>query len=160
MKLPANIFREYDIRGIVGKELNTETSELIGKGFGTYIQKISGKNIVVSCDSRKEGPELKEGLIKGLLSTGCKVTDVGIALSPLLYFAVCNYGFDGGISVTGSHNPIQFNGYKLTQKNAIPVCGKEIQEIRQKWMPMFTGTLILGALAAFVITQAELEAQH
>ena len=129
-KLNPYIFREYDIRGLVGKDLRPEVAEVLGKAYGTYIQKLSGKNICVGGDNRTSTDELKPAFIQGLLSTGCDVTDIGLSLSPMMYFAVCFYGFDGGANVTGSHNPAEFNGFKLTEKEARPVFGKMVQEIR------------------------------
>jgi len=129
MKINPYIFREYDIRGLVGKDLNKDTVKLIGKGFGILIQKISGKNVVIGKDNRESSTELQAALIEGLIEVGCEVTTIEFSTSPMLYFAVCNYGFDGGINVTGSHNPIEFNGLKLTQKNAVPVYGKELKGI-------------------------------
>lgn len=126
---PRNIFREYDIRGIIGKELNAENAELIGKAFGGYLQKISGKNVVISCDNRKGGEELKQAFANGMALTGCKVDDLGTALSPMLYYAVCRFGYDGGVSVTGSHNPKGYSGFKMVEKKARALFGKEIAKL-------------------------------
>ena len=131
MKLPQEIFREYDIRGLVGKQLNEEAMELLGKGFGTFIQNKSGKRVVVGNDSRESSEKFRKSFIEGLTSTGCSVTSIGLATTPMLYFAVNLLEADAGVSVTASHNPIEFNGIKLTEKKAFPVFGKEIQEIRK-----------------------------
>jgi len=125
------IFREYDIRGIVGKELNAETAELIGKAYGTIITKISGNKIVVSCDNRLSSKSLENSFIKGLIQTGCSVTDIGLCTTPMLYFAVYKYNFDGGVSVTGSHNPADYNGFKLTSRKTEPVYGMAIQDMQE-----------------------------
>ena len=131
VRLNPYIFREYDIRGLVGKDLTPEGAEVLGKAFGTYIQGLSGKRICVGGDNRESTAELKPAFIRGLRDTGCQVTDLGLSLSPMMYFAVCYYGFDGGVNVTGSHNPKEFNGFKLTEKEARPVYGKAVQEIRR-----------------------------
>lgn len=130
-KVEKNIFREYDIRGIVGKELNEETAELIGKAYGTIITRISGNKIVVSCDNRLSSESLKKSFIKGLIQTGCAVTDIGLCTTPMLYFAVYKYNFDGGVSVTGSHNPANYNGFKLTGRRTAPIYGMEIQDMQE-----------------------------
>ena len=133
-----HIFRAYDIRGIaIGDkpwpdgniDLSEETMYLIGKGFGTYIQKHFGPNVVVGRDVRTTGEKLQKAYIKGLLETGCNVTDIGLSTSPMLYYAVCKYGFDGGTNITASHNPKEYNGAKLVGKNGHSICGDEIQTI-------------------------------
>lgn len=136
MKVNPNIFRAYDIRGIAQAtdkypdiDLTEETAYLIGKGAGTYLQKISGKNLVVGRDNRLHSPLLQKAFIKGLLEVGCNVTDIGISPSPMLYYAVCKYEFDGGANITASHNPKEYNGIKLVSQNAHSVCGDDLQEV-------------------------------
>ncbi|MFA5792813.1 MAG: phosphomannomutase/phosphoglucomutase [Candidatus Gracilibacteria bacterium] len=134
--LNPQIFRAYDIRGIAHKpqstqnpDLTPETIFLIGKGSGTYLQRNYGKNLVVSYDCRISNPELANAFIDGLLATGCSVTVIGMVPTPMLYFAVCNLGFDGGASITASHNPKEYNGVKLVAKNAHSICGDELQDV-------------------------------
>jgi len=122
-----SIFRAYDIRGIYGRDLNKEISEKIGRAFGTYIGE---KEIVVGMDSRLSSPELKESLINGIVSTGCNVIDIGMVPTPVLYFSVYHYNMDGGIMITGSHNPPEYNGFKL-MKGKETLYGHEIQRIRE-----------------------------
>jgi phosphomannomutase / phosphoglucomutase len=135
MNLNPHIFRAYDIRGIAHKpaadnpDLTPETVELIGKATGTYLLTHSGSEIVVGGDNRLSTPELKASFIKGLLSTGCNVTDIGVVSTPLLYFATCKLGMDGGINITASHNPKQYNGIKIVGKMAHAVCGDELQVV-------------------------------
>jgi len=127
-KINKLMFREYDIRGIVNEDLNVEVAELIGKGFGTYIAGFNGKKIIVGRDNRLSSKELQQALIEGILSTGCDVIDIGEVPTPTLYFAVIHLKGDGGIEVTASHNPPEFNGFKLRRgENA--VFGKEVQVI-------------------------------
>lgn len=131
MEINPLIFRAYDIRGIAHKDLTPETANLIGKGAGTYLQKISGKNIVVGRDNRLHSPDLQKAFIDGLLSTGCNVTNIGEVTSPMMYYSVCKYEFDGGVTITASHNPKEYNGVKIVSKNAHSVCGDELQKILQ-----------------------------
>jgi phosphomannomutase/phosphoglucomutase len=135
------IFRAYDIRGKVGSDLTPEIAELIGKAYGTYIQNIEGKNIAVGRDNRLSSQQFQESLIKGLLSTGCNVINIGLSLSPMLYFSVAKWKLSGGINITGSHNPTDYNGFKMTKKDATPIAEEEIQEIRRI---MEGGVFIVG----------------
>jgi phosphomannomutase/phosphoglucomutase len=107
------IFRQYDIRGIVGEDLTNETLYLIGKGFGTYIRNLGKRTVVIGGDARLSTPEFKTYFIKGLRETGCDVTDIGIVATPVLYFAIWKLNTDGGAMITASHNPSQYNGIKL-----------------------------------------------
>ena len=122
------IFREYDIRGIAATDLKTEDMELIGKAYGTLIHNSGGKTVVVGNDNRESGPRILEALKKGILSTGINIIYIGEIPTPLLYYAVHKLNADGGISVTASHNPPEFNGFKvMIGKDAI--FGEKIREI-------------------------------
>ena len=138
MKVNPNIFRAYDIRGIAeatekypNVDLTEETAKLIGMGAGTYLQKITKPqaNLVVGRDNRLHSPALEQAFIDGLLETGCNVTDIGISPSPMLYYAVCKYNFDGGANITASHNPKEYNGIKIVSRDAHSVCGDDLQEV-------------------------------
>ena len=109
----AQVFRQYDIRGIVDEEINAETYYLIGKGFGSYLRDKGLKSVVVGGDARPSTPVLMKELIKGLLETGCDVTDIGMVATPVLYYSIWKLNTDGGAMVTASHNPSQYNGCKL-----------------------------------------------
>ncbi len=113
MSINKNIFRNYDIRGIVGRDLNAETVEKIGKAFGTVLREKGKKEIFVGRDARTHSPELRDYLIKGLLSTGLKVIDLSMVPTSVFYFAVFYKKKDGGVMITGSHNPPEYNGFKL-----------------------------------------------
>ncbi len=129
MNLAKNIFRAYDIRGVYPSELHEETAEHIGKAIGTLVKRKVAKNdvnIVVGHDSRPSSPSLNESFIKGILSTGCNVTDTGLSLTPIIHFLVCIKDFDAGIEVTASHNPIEYNGFRLDHKNAFAFTQEEI----------------------------------
>ncbi|MEN6393914.1 MAG: phosphomannomutase/phosphoglucomutase [Anaerolineaceae bacterium] len=123
------IFREYDVRGLVDIDLKPEVIYVIGNAIGTFIQKSSGNKIAVGCDNRESSEGIKKALIKGLLASGCDVTDIGMSTSPLLYVTVCQWGLDGGVNVTGSHNPIQYNGLKIVREMARPLSGEEIKSL-------------------------------
>ncbi len=112
-KIEAYIFRNYDIRGIFEKELREDSVNLIGKAIGTYIKRRGGKEIVVGRDGRLSSPAIRNWLISGLLSTGINVIDVGMVPTPLTYFAIYHWDKDGGVMITGSHNPPDYNGFKI-----------------------------------------------
>ncbi len=127
--LSPEILREYDIRGQIGINLGPEQAELIGRAFGTYIRRrIGGETVCVGYDGRHSSPGLAQALIDGLAQTGLQVTNVGLGPTPMLYFAVKDLMQDGGIMITGSHNPPDYNGFKLTLQNG-PIFGETIQEI-------------------------------
>ncbi|MGI9509566.1 MAG: phosphoglucomutase/phosphomannomutase PgmG [Geminicoccaceae bacterium] len=107
------ILREYDIRGIVGETLFPADAEAIGRAYATLLMKEGGKRVCVGYDGRLSSPELADALIKGLTSAGADVETVGLGPTPMLYFAVHHLEADGGIQVTGSHNPPDHNGFKM-----------------------------------------------
>ncbi|PKN80190.1 MAG: phosphomannomutase [Candidatus Cloacimonetes bacterium HGW-Cloacimonetes-1] len=109
----AQIFRQYDIRGIVGDDLTEESLYLIGKGYGTYMRNKGLKSIAIGGDARPSTPAFLAEFIKGLLETGCDVIDIGITATPILYFSIWKLKTDGGAMITASHNPSQYNGIKL-----------------------------------------------
>lgn len=134
MPVSQNIFRAYDIRGTYPDELNKETATLIGRGFATYLIKnlnIDQPRVVVGRDNRIHGEELQKAFIEGLISSGCHVTAIGLSPSPYLYFTNTFGQFDAGCNITASHNPKEYNGFKLMTKNAHAVFGDEIQKIYQ-----------------------------
>jgi phosphomannomutase len=124
----SSILREYDIRGVVGETLNEKDAFAIGCAFGTRIKRLSGKNVCVAYDGRESSPIFAEKLIEGLVSTGCNVKNLGLGPTPMLYFGVKDRKADGGIMITGSHNPSEYNGFKMTLQNS-SVFGKAVQEI-------------------------------
>jgi phosphomannomutase/phosphoglucomutase len=129
MKINPDIFRAYDIRGIVDKDLTPEIAELIGKAFGTYLLERGTKDVLIGRDTRATSEEYQEMTTRGLLSTGCNVIDIGLTLSSILYFARQHYRVDGGVLVTASHNPSEWNGFKLCHGiNAI--VEEEIQKVK------------------------------
>ncbi len=127
--IPSHIFREYDIRGIADKELTEEAARAIGKAFGTLLIREGQKTLAIAHDHRWSGKFLFRGLSNGLESCGLAVIDIGLVPTPLLYFYVAHHRLDAGISVTGSHNPPDENGFKF-QHASRSFYGKDIQGLR------------------------------
>ncbi len=125
-----NIFREYDVRGIVETDLTDDVVEALGKAYGTYMARQGFRNFSVGCDVRLSSERLKAALIKGIRSTGGNVTDIGVVPTPVLYFSIAHLKKDGGVMVTGSHNPIEYNGFKMNIGLG-SVYGEEIQKLRR-----------------------------
>ncbi len=125
VRIEKTMFREYDIRGIVGKDLTADVVELLGKAIGTYMQ---DKSIVVGFDNRPSSRPFRDALVKGLLSTGMNVVDIGLCITPVLYFALRHLKISAGVMITGSHNPGEYNGFKIVS-NFHSVYGREIQKL-------------------------------
>ncbi len=107
------ILREYDVRGVVGKTLFAADSRALGRAYGTELRRRGGRNVVVGYDGRLSSPELEAALVEGLTASGLEVRRLGLGPTPMLYFAVFHLRADGGVMVTGSHNPPDYNGFKL-----------------------------------------------
>lgn len=105
--------REYDIRGIVGQTLGTDDARAIGRGFATLLRRAGGTRVAVGRDGRLSSPALEEALIDGLTRSGCSVVRTGMGPTPMLYYAEATLEVDGGIQITGSHNPGHYNGFKM-----------------------------------------------
>ncbi len=124
------LFREYDLRGIVGQELTESIAERVGRAYCTYVKDKGVKTISVGRDGRLSSPGLFKALVKGLLEGGMHVVDIGVCPSPLVYFSLFNLPVDGGIMITGSHNAAEYNGFKVcVGKEAIH--GESIQDLRR-----------------------------
>jgi phosphomannomutase / phosphoglucomutase len=124
-----SIFREYDIRGLAEREFDKEFALLLGKVHGTMIGEAGGSRVSVGRDCRATSDEYAEAVIAGLISTGLRVVDLGVCPTPLLYFSLFHLNTDGGIEVTASHNPSDYNGFKLCLGKDT-LYGEQIQEIR------------------------------
>jgi len=120
--------REYDIRGIVGKTLGVEDAYAIGRGFGTLVRRGGGSKVVVGRDGRESSPRLEEALVRGLNESGADAVLVGLGPTPMLYFAESVLEVDGGIMITGSHNPADYNGFKMVLGGR-PFFGEAIQQL-------------------------------
>lgn len=125
------IFREYDIRGVVEKDLTPDVVEKLGRSFGSRVIAAKGKTVVVGRDVRLSGDSLFAALSKGLTASGCDVVDIGRVPTPTLYFAEYHLKTDGAVMITGSHNPPEFNGFKLII-NKVGFWGKQIQELARE----------------------------
>ncbi len=125
-----HIFREYDIRGVVDQDLTDEVVRLLGRGFGTYLRHNNAGRITVGGDVRLSTERFRSALISGLRASGIDVIDVGIVPTPVQYFSMFRLPVEGGVMITGSHNPPDYNGFKLSLNQA-PIYGAEIQKIYQ-----------------------------
>ncbi len=125
-----NIFREYDIRGRVPEELNRETAYTLGQCFGAYYRRNGAKRVSLGRDCRLSSPELRQGVLEGMTDAGMDVRDVGMVPTPLLYFSLHHLDVEGGVQITGSHNPPEYNGFKICLGKAT-IYGEEIQKIRK-----------------------------
>ncbi|KWT93207.1 MULTISPECIES: phosphomannomutase/phosphoglucomutase [unclassified Variovorax] len=129
MQLSASIFKAYDIRGVVPTTLDAEVAEALGKAFGSAASAAGEKAVAVGRDGRLSGPALADALIRGLVATGIEVIDVGAVTTPMLYFAAHTLA-NSGIQVTGSHNPKDYNGFKMVLAGRA-IYGEEIQGLRR-----------------------------
>ncbi len=131
LSVSRSIFREYDVRGVVGVDLTAGAMETMGRAFGTYVQRRTGrKRISIGCDARATSASFRDATVKGLLASGCEVIDLGQVPTPLVSFSVNQLFVDGAVQVTASHNPAEFNGLKL-QVGADPVAGEELQHVER-----------------------------
>ncbi|UCH62989.1 MAG: phosphomannomutase/phosphoglucomutase [Fidelibacterota bacterium] len=123
------IFRKYDIRGEVERDFPRSVVENLGRAFGTFVHREGGTTVALSGDVRLTTPNLKEWFAQGLLETGAHVVDIGIVPTPTNYFSMYHLKVDGAVQITGSHNPPEFNGFKMSYKKAA-VYGEQIQMLR------------------------------
>jgi len=128
MKINPQIYREYDIRGMVDKDLTSDIVRRLGQGFGTHMYKLGRIKLAVGRDGRLSSKAYSETLIQGLISTGCDVVDLGLCPTPVYYFSIFHLDKDGGMMVTGSHNPPEFNGFKVSVEKST-IFGEEIQNL-------------------------------
>jgi phosphomannomutase/phosphoglucomutase len=126
--LKRSIFREYDIRGVAETELSSPDVIELGQALGTLLQRKSGPSINLGRDCRLSSTRLRAALLEGLMASGCKVTDIGVVPTPLLYYSAVHTNADGAVMITGSHNPAEFNGFK-TVCGPTTLHGETIQEV-------------------------------
>lgn len=122
------VLREYDIRGIIGKTLTTDDARAIGRGFGTMVVRGGGKKVAIGYDGRLSSPDLEAAAVEGLKSVGLHVVRIGLGPTPMLYFTARHLKLDAGMMITGSHNPPDYNGFKMMIGKA-PFFGSQILEI-------------------------------
>ena len=129
MKIDRKIFREYDIRGVYPEEVNEELAYLIGKAYGTKLQSFGKNKTVVAYDNRLSSVSLEESLVKGLLEVGVDVIRIGLATTPMCYFAANYYKTDASMMITASHNPKEYNGFKFSYNGIHNAYGASVAEI-------------------------------
>jgi len=130
---PANpaIFREYDIRGVAERDFDDAFARTLGQAYGTMAREAGKRVVAVGRDCRLTSPSYASALADGLVSTGLEVVDIGTCPTPLMYFSLFHFDLDGGIQVTGSHNPPDFNGFKICLDKST-IYGEQIQELRER----------------------------
>jgi phosphomannomutase/phosphoglucomutase len=157
------IFREYDIRGVVGRDFDAADVERIGLAFGTYVRQQGGKRLTVGRDHRLSSESFCQALSKGLQATGCDIVDIGLVPTPVLYFSIFHLNTDGGCMITASHNPAEYNGIKLCLGHAA-LHGEEIQHIGRLAAhgPFAVGTAqrseaeVMASYMAYITNQIQL----
>ena len=134
MQIAASIFKAYDVRGVVGQTLDEQVAEHLGRAFGTQARHLGERTVVVGRDGRLSGPSLVAALVRGLTSTGVDVLDIGAVTTPMTYYVAATreaLGCRSGIQVTGSHNPKDYNGFKMVLAGQA-IHGEEIQALRRR----------------------------
>lgn len=133
MKTPAHIFREYDVRGLVENELTDDLAHSLGRAYATFMRRAIGSETIklaLGWDVRPSSPRLRDALTEGMVEAGAQVLDIGLVPTPVLYYACHRLATDGGVMITGSHNPPEYNGFKLGYRD-LPFTGAEIQQVRE-----------------------------
>jgi len=131
MTFPHEIFKAYDIRGIVDKTLTTDITYKIGQAVGSEVIASGGDSIVIGRDGRLSGPMLSRALADGLRASGVNVVDIGVAASPVVYYSSYSMGIPSCIAITGSHNPPDYNGYKMVV-DGTTLSSQRIQALKQR----------------------------
>ncbi len=150
------IFREYDVRGIAGKDLSRDVAVSLGKAFGSFIRMMNphAQWMTVGRDVRMSSETLSSGLQEGLIATGMNVYDLGVCPTPAQYFSLFHLPVDGGVMVTGSHNPPEYNGFKLSVKKTT-IYGDDIQRLKQIFMSQeWMLSQVEGKIETYDIVQA------
>jgi phosphomannomutase / phosphoglucomutase len=129
--LNPHVFRAYDVRGLVGSDINPEVFRHVGRAYATMIRRNGGRRIAVGRDNRLSSNDLAVGFVEGARAAGVDVVDIGAVTTPILYFATAHWKLDGGANITGSHNPIQYNGVKMVHPGSAPLSEDEIQGLRK-----------------------------
>jgi phosphomannomutase/phosphoglucomutase len=129
--LNPHIFRAYDVRGRIGPDINPDVFLRVGRAYGTLLRRRGGRAIAVGQDNRLSSAELKAAFVAGARAAGIDVVDIGLVTTPILYFATAHWQLDGGANITGSHNPIEYNGVKMVWAGAAPLTEEQIQSLRR-----------------------------
>src|SRR5215203_2529832 len=150
MSINSSIFKAYDVRGLYPQEVNEDAARLIGRAFVAYL---NAGRIAVSRDMRLSSPSMAAAFIEGARMQGADVVDYGMIATDMLYFAVARDGHDGGVMVTASHNPKQYNGMKMVRREAFPLSGEEgISDIREM---IANGTIPASSATRGSVTTAD-----
>lgn len=136
-----HVFRQYDIRGVVGAQLDSDFVYRLGRSIGTYCLDRGARTLSLGRDARLSSPGFRDAMAQGLLECGCDVIDIGMVPTPLLYFSLFSLPVDGGVMITGSHNPKDQNGFKVCVGKST-IYGDEIQRIKEIWK---SGTYAAGS---------------
>jgi phosphomannomutase/phosphoglucomutase len=129
--LNPHIFRAYDVRGLVGTDITSDVFLQVGCAYGTLVRRKGGRRVAVGQDNRLSSAELKAAFVNGVRAAGVDVVDIGQVPTPMLYFAAAHWKLDGGANITGSHNPVEYNGVKMVHAGALPLTEDEIQHLRK-----------------------------
>ena len=129
-KISQNIFREYDLRGIYNEEIDEDVAYTLGKSFGTYMQLKGKSKTIIGHDNRVSSPSLSSALIQGILDTGMDVIDLGLVTTPMYYYSKIYFNIDNGIMITASHNPKEYNGFKMSFDSIGNAYGQMIRDFR------------------------------
>ena len=149
------VLREYDIRGIIGETLGPDDARAIGQVFGSMLREAGGSKVAVGYDGRVSSPILEHALVEGLTACGCDVVRIGMAATPMLYYAEASgEEIDGGIEITGSHNPANYNGFKLVFQGR-PFFGEDIARLGERaaageWMDGTGATETRAIMPAYI----------
>ena len=127
--IKANIFRQYDVRGVVDQDLTEAAAYRIARAVATQAAARNWHKILLGRDNRKSSPRLREVVVKGLLDSGCEVVDLGVVVTPIFYFAARHLDINAGLMITASHNPAEYNGFKILMGEGT-IYGEEIQDLR------------------------------
>ena len=129
--LNPHVFRAYDVRGLVGTDITPDVFLEVGCAYGTLVRRKGGRRVAVGQDNRLSSTELKAAFVNGVRAAGVGVVDIGQVPTPMLYFATAHWKLDGGANITGSHNPVEYNGVKMVHAGALPLTEDEIQHLRK-----------------------------
>ena len=129
--LNPHIFRAYDVRGRIGADINSDVFRQVGRAYATLIRRNGGRTVAVGRDNRESSAELKAAFIGGVQAAGIDTVDIGEVTTPMLYFATAHWRLDGGANITGSHNPVDYNGVKMVHPGSAPLSENEIQDLRR-----------------------------
>src|SRR2546428_9715145 len=128
--LNPHVFRAYDVRGLVGPDINPDVFRQVGRAYATLVRRNGGRRIAVGQDNRLSSNGLKAGFVDGVRAAGVGVVDLGLVTTPIPYFATPPWKLDRGANITGSHNPIEYNGVKMVHPGAVPLSEEEIPALR------------------------------